>query len=357
MRIEHEHEDEHEGRAGTAGTQVAEPSRRLGEERDRRLETVRRYAEGPLARRLGVPGRPAQIEPAEHGKRSLVYFVAIAGAPPAVLRAVPRMTEAWTLGYNLRFLRRLGLPAPTLLAADFWPLTRLRWGFWPVVEERIEGQDVAALGRTEPAVRAVAATLARFHNVERRRWGRPMIARWGSYRRHLLARMARRARTLDSVLEAARADELVRWCRERATAAPLGPPFALTHGRVFAANFLVTPANRAYALDLVECRFAPFGHDVVWALEQLCEGEAAACEGFLGAYFAARPAGCREVFERSRAFFEVDYHLARASIYARRLPRRRHVPQAREQKRAVLHQHAARLSELTGIELTVAGVV
>jgi hypothetical protein len=289
------------------------------------LDAVRRYASGPLARRLGAAGRPVRLEPATRGKRSLVYFVEIEGVAPAVLRAVPGLADAWKLAHNLRALRAEGLPVPDLLAVDLWPLTRLRWGFWPVVERRIEGSHLDELGRPEAAVRAVAGLLARFHNVERRRWGWPAFGRWGSYRRHLLARMARRARTFDSVLETPRAADLVPWCREQAGAAPLDAPFSLTHSRVYCANFIVTPEGQAYAIDLLECRFGTFAIDLTWALK----------------------------YERSRPFFEADYHLARASIYARRLPRRLHVPQAREQKLTALRRHAARLSELTGVELTI----
>ncbi len=336
-----------------AAPSASEPTDRLGEQRSEHLEAVRRYVRGPLARRLGVEGRPARVEPAVHGKRSLVYFVDIEGTAPTVVRAVPRFADAWKLAHNLRAFQTKKLRVPTLVAADLSPLTRLRWGFWPLVEERIEGGHLDELGRPEAAVRAVASTLAQFHNVTRRRWGWPALPRWGSYGRHLLARMEKRARNFDAVLDTPRAAMLMQWCRERAAQAPLAPPFSLTHSRIYCPNFIVTPANDAYAIDLLECRFGTFGIDLTWALERLCAGEPQPCAWFLDAYFAERPAGRRGAYERSLPFFQVDYHLARASLYARRLPRRMHVPQARQQKLDALDRHAARLSHLTGIQLTI----
>ncbi|NQT51460.1 hypothetical protein HQ576_05390 [bacterium] len=338
---------------GAATDDARQTTRRLGEQRDERLGVVQRYAEGPLARRLHCRGQTPRVEPAQHGKRSLVYFVDFPQGPSVVLRAVPRLAEAWTLAHNLQVLGAKGLRVPKLLAASFCPLGRLRWGFWPVVEERIQGKHLDDLGRPEAAVRAAAGTLAEFHNVERSRWGRPVLPRWGSYRRHLLDRMEQRAYHFDAVLATPRADPLMVWCRQHAAESPLDPPFALTHNRIYTPNFVVTPDHRAYAVDLVECRFASFGIDLTWALKRLCADEPRATAWFLDAYFAQRPTACREAYERSRDFFEVDYHLARASIYARRYPRRLHVPHAKREKLNALRRHATRLRELTHIEFTV----
>ena len=328
--------------------------RRARERRQAPLALVQRYVAGPLARRLGVDGRGARVEPAAQGRRSLVYFVDLAGAPPAVLRAVPRLPDAWTLRHNHRLMRDLGLSVPALLAADLSPLSRLRWGFWAVVEERIAGSHIDEIGRPEPAARAVAAALAGIHNVGRRRWGWPVLGRWGSYRRYQLARVRRRALSLDGTLEQPRSAELVRWCVERAARAPLGPPFSLTHSRVYCANFVVTPdQSRAVAIDLLECRFGTFAIDLTWSLKRLCGERPDACAWFLDTYFAERTADCREAYERSRTYFEADYHLARASIYARRLARRAPGSQPARDKREGVRRHTARLAALTGIDFAV----
>jgi hypothetical protein len=326
---------------------------RLGEQREERLDQVARYAAGPLARRLRAAAQEVAVVPAEHGKRSLVYYVSVGGEPRAVLRAVPRLLDAWVLSHNLRLLARHGVPAPALLESRLCPLTRLRWGFWPVAEQWIQGRHLDELERREPALCAVARALARFHNVRRRSWGRPVWPRWTSYRRYLLRRMAGRARNFDAVLAEPKAEALIAWCRRHAAQAPLGPPYSLTHSRIYTPNFIVTDTDEAYAVDLLECRYGTFGIDLTWALKRLCQGRPGACQVFLDAYFAERPDGTRRVYEASQPFFETDYHLARASIYARRLARRLHVPQAREQKLDALRTHARRLSELTGIPLAI----
>lgn len=335
------------------GSERTAARQRIMASRRKLLDAVEGYCGGPLAKRLGAAGRPARVEPVPHGKRSMVYVVDFDGLPRTVFRAVLRFSDAWKLVYNHRHFLKLGLPVPRLLAASLWPPTRLRWGFWPVAEEYVEGRHLDQIGRPEPAVRAVAGTLARMHNVQRRRWGWPVLPRWGSYRRHLLARMHRRARDLEPSLEEARADELITWCRQRAAAAPLDAPFSLTHSRIYTSNFILTPDNRAVAIDLLECRFGTFGTDVIWALKRICAEEPEICGWFLDAYFAQRPDECRAAFDRSLPFFDVDYHLARAGIYSRRFVRRRHVPSAARQKLGALREHVARLTATTGIEMAV----
>jgi len=322
--------------------------------RNRMLAAARRYASGPLARVLGAGGRPARVEPAAQGVRSLVYFVEFDGIPRAVLRAVPRALDAWKLVYNLRHLAPTAAPVPRLLAAGRSPLARLRWGFWPVVEEWIEGRPAVGPARDEATVRAVAATLARLHNLERSRWGGPWLPRWTSYARHFLGRMAGRAGEVDLALARPRGAELGRWCREQAAAAPLGPPFSLTHSRVQPANFIVRPDGLAVAIDLLECRYGTFAVDLPRALERICGGEPEASDWFLETYFGLRPARSREAFERSRAFFEADFQLGRASRFARRV--RRSTKAGREPGRSLdaLRLHVARLAAITGVDMAVA---
>ena len=327
--------------------------RSVGARRRELLDTVRQYANGPLLRLLHASGRLIHIEPAAHGARSLVYFVEIDGQPRMVLRAVPRWPDAWRVAHNLRHLAALSLPVPRLLAADCSLLTRLRWGFSPIVEERIEGSHVDALGRSEPAIRAVARTLARFHGVQRRRWGSPGLPRWGSYRSYQLANMARRARDLSAVLENRPTEGLVRWCREQSRAAPLDAPFCLAHNRVHSANFVIAPDGQAYAIDLLECRYGAFAVDVAWALEQICLADPERMSWFLDAYFRDQPEAAREVFERSRPFFEADYHLARATTYARRLTRKARARGANERRLCILRGHIQHLAALTGLEMTL----
>jgi hypothetical protein len=242
---------------------------------------------------------------------------------------------------------------PKLLTWDCTLRTRLRWGFYALVEERVEGRHIEALGRPEHAVRAVARTLAQFHNLVRERWGWPRFPLWGSYRRYYLTRIARRAGALDGMLKRRGSGDLMAWFRDRAAGAPLEAPFSLTHSRVDSTNFVITPGGEAVALDLLECRFGTFASDVAWALERICKGRAEHVGWFLDTYFALRPRPCREAFEASRAFFAADYRLARASIYLRRLPDPARGGDRREKRLSALRAHLARLAGLTGIDLAV----
>jgi len=340
--------------ARVEGTQGVAPKklRPAAARRQKLLKRVRRYATGPLARRLGAPPEAIEVQPARHGERSLVYFVKVDGQPRVVLRAEWGFINAWQIVTSHRWLARRGLPVPRLIVGDFYLPSRVWWGFCPIVEEWVEGHHVDALGRPEPAIRAVATTLARFHAFERRRWGNPWVPRLGSYRRYFLSRQVRRAADLDSVLQRSRRGELLAWLDERAGTAPLEPPFSLLHCRVFAGNFVVTPQGEAVAVDLLEVRYGTFGLDVAWALERVCGGDGERSAWFLDTYFGLRPS-CREAFEASRPFFEADCGLAQAAVSARRVQLRLQKGRRVGSWLGSLRRQVERLAAITGIDLVV----
>jgi len=318
------------------------------------LSRVADYARGPLTRRLHAPAPPIAVRPPPRGMRSLVYLVDFAGLPRVVLRADGRWLRAARLAYNFRSFARLGLPVPRLLGCDLSPLTRLRWGFYVLAEEFVEGHFVDHAPDRVAAVRAAARALARFHSVTRRTWGWPGIPRLGSYRAYFLGHVAKRAANLARRLPQGQAERLNAWFREQAAAAPLGSPFALTHGRVNCGNFVVRPDGEATLLDLIEARYGSFCPDLVAALDRLCARDETLMSAFLREYFAARPPECRAAFEGSRTFFEASRAVGRASNLTRRLARATDPGEAAS-FRSKLHQQAARLSGLSGVDLTVTG--
>mgnify|MGYP005836354501 FL=1 len=198
---------------------------------------------------------------------------------------------------------------------------------------------------------APSRALARFHEVHRRIWGWPGFPRLGSYRAHFLRRVAERIGHLAPALAPGQSGLLDAWFRQHAVAAPLGPPFSLTHCRVNCGNFVVRPDGEAAVLDLIEARYGSYCPDLVSALERLCERDEGLMAAFLDEYFARRPAGCREAFEASRGFFEASRALGRAGTYARRIARAPAAPEA-PAFRARLARQMALLSRLTGIGLS-----
>ena len=316
-------------------------------------DAIEGYARGPLVERLGAPGPPVAVRPATQGTRSIVHLVDFEGFPRIVLRAVDRWLRAARLAYNFHAFCRMGLPVPALLDSDLSPLTRWRWGFYALSEQFVEGQHVHEAADRAAAVRAVARGLASFHNVEWRRWGWPGFRRLGSYRRHVLERVAERTGHLARVLPQPERDALAAWFDDHAATAALGPPFALTHSRVNLGNFVVRPDGEATVVDLIECRYGSFCPDLISALYRLCERDERLMAGFLDEYFTARPTGCREAFERSRTFFEASHELGQAASNTRRIARAAAADEAAA-FRAAVAEHAARLAELTGTRLTLA---
>ena len=337
--------------------QAADTGPQLRAEQQARIEAlydgIVRYAHGPLPRRLGAPGPPVAIRRDALGTRSVVHFVEFDGFPRVVLRALPRWLPAVRLARNFRSFARMGLPVPELLYSDLSPLTRWRWGFYALAEQWIEGQHPTEMADREPGVRAMGRALARFHSVERRRWGWPAFPRPGSYRAYFLERISRRIRHLDPALRPSGQAALEAWFREQGEEPALDPPFSLTHSRVNKVNFVVRPDGEVVVLDLIECRYGTFCPDLISALDRICERDEMLTASFLDEYFGRRPPRCREAFVRSRAFFEARHELAQSAINARRTARSATADEA-DASRDLLRGHVARLAALTGIELTLA---
>ncbi len=319
------------------------------------LDTVCRYARGPLANRLGWGDRNIQVVPAVHGVRSLVYFLDIEGSPRLVLRAVPGFSDAWKLSKNLSSLKSFGLSVPKLILKELSPIIRRKWGFYPIVEEYISGSHVGVLGRNELSVRSIATTLAQFHQIERASWGLPAIPipRWDSYKRYYLKRIARRAYGLDKMIETPRSKELIKWYMKRASSAPLDPPYSLLHARVNDGNFVISSKGKAYAIDLLECRYGTFAADVNWALERICMGDSDRIQWFLDAYSSEWPEYPRKEFEASRQFFSASYRLSRAAIRVRRIQRQMDKGEPCDDTLASLKRHVSQLSQITEIHMKV----
>ncbi|MFW6161699.1 MAG: phosphotransferase, partial [Planctomycetota bacterium] len=266
------------------------------------------------------------------------------------LRAVPRWLPAARLAYNFRSFARLALPVPRLLDSDLSPVTRLRWGFYALSEEYVRGQPPTETADRAGAVRAVARALARFHTVERPRWGWPAFPRLGSYRRYVLRRVSGRVGHLAGALPSDQCEALLAWFAQHADLAALEPPFSLTHSRVNSGNFILRPDGEVAVVDLIECRYGTWCPDLVSALHRLCECDERWTAAFLEEYFAARPAWCRAAFEESRTFFEANRALGQAASNTRRAARAAD-PEAAAALRARLAEDIRRLADLTGVAL------
>ena len=101
-------------------------------------DKARRYVEGPLRRLLGTTKPVTSFDHVPAGHRSVAYFVDIEGQPRGVFRAERSWHRGMALLSNMRHMADRGVPSPAVLAADRSLLTFLRWGFLPILEERVE---------------------------------------------------------------------------------------------------------------------------------------------------------------------------------------------------------------------------
>jgi Ser/Thr protein kinase RdoA (MazF antagonist) len=275
--------------------------------------------EGPLRRLLGTTKPVTSFDHVPAGRRSIVYFVDIEGQPRGVFRAERSWYRAMALLSNMRHLHARGLPAPRLLATDRSLVTFLRWGFLPILEERIEGTHPQQASDKLAALRSVAATLARMHAVQRTRWGTPRLPRWGRYRPYYLGRIKAWARLVVPVVDEPEDGAILPWFLDRARECPFDPPFSLLHASIRPDNFIVTEEGPTVPIDLSRLRYGCFATDLAWALKRMCAGDATARAEFEGAYFAGGGQERRQSFERSERFFLAAYELSRLATYARRL--------------------------------------
>lgn len=136
----------------------------IAEERAHHLETFQEWVEEVLLPDLGSSG-PASVQPAERGRRSLVYMIEADGLPRMVLRGEPDRIRVRRRVRGHRALIRHGVSAPAILRFDLDAATFRRLGFFPVIEEHLKGRHFDKVWNAETAAAALGEALACAHRV------------------------------------------------------------------------------------------------------------------------------------------------------------------------------------------------
>lgn len=274
--------------------------RYIDRKRERYLEAVSAY----LGKRYGT----AKVEPAKGGVRSLVFRCEVPGEGAIAFKGNKLFEDMWLEARALKLLRGRGIRVPELLWADWNPVTRLRYRFWPMAQRWVEGQLVKS-GDAE-----IGRALAELHSLESRWRGYPGLPRPGSFVSSLIRQSDEAAASLEQIGYGP-ARELSDWFR--AHRPPHAGNYSLLHGRINRDNMLRAP-DGIYWLDVGKVQFGTFAYELVRALWRLGGEEGALLDG----YFSRRPEK-REEFEASRLFYEAEFHLSLVNFCLRRLLRQK----------------------------------
>ncbi len=322
--------------------------------REAARKRLRSYVAVKVVPALGESGA-FDLVVAPEGTRSIVLFLRV-GGKRYVIKAHENVASATRILITTRHMVRHDVPVPRILFADLSPVTRLRHGAVFLVDEAIEGGDLATLERTEERLAAAGRALGRMHRVTRGRFGAPLpgLARRTDYFRFLQGRLNRRLDDLarSSAEFSAVADPIVRewFARQELAATPPGG-FSLCHLRVSDSNVLFGPTGEAYLIDVVTARYAHPAIDLERALYRWCNDDPRLSAAFLSAYFATFTGYSRTDWERQRDYHRASFHVTqiyRAAKEYRRFIADDNRRKTRRRRRTVTRHAHELLAVLTG---------
>ena len=155
------------------------------------LARIRCYVEENVLPRFDAAA-PFTLNVPLFGSKSLVYYLDIPNVCSVVLRAEPSRRKLARRMTNHDLLFRLRLPVPEVMYRDLRFRTRLRWGYYFMAEQRLEGM----LFREYPDPKGKAArlgeTFARLHRHTAE--GKGNLGSLRKYRRSKFILLRKRAR-------------------------------------------------------------------------------------------------------------------------------------------------------------------
>jgi len=291
--------------------------------REAAIEKLDGYVRTRLADALGCSGEEFTLSVAPEGTRSLVLFLEMP-VGRFVVKCLDDIVRATSTVIATRHVVRRGGPVPRLVFADLSPITRMRLGWFVLVEERVEGGSFYEGGRTDARLRAAARALAQLHSVTRPRWGPllPGLGRRSGYFRDIHARLTRRLDDLVGEMEGFEAigrPEIREWLGAQVASGEQAGGYSLSHLRVTQTNIMFPSDDEAVLIDLLTARYAHFAIDLERAVQRWCGLETARREIFLETYFGAFTAVTREQWEAVRPYHRASFHLTQAYRAAKEL--------------------------------------
>jgi len=291
----------------------------------KKRRAVKARIEGYVRRRvlpaLGLRGREFKLKVPKEGTRSIVLFLHV-GEQRFVLRVEDRIGRALRTWVWTRHIMARKAPAPRLLFADLSPWTRLRLGYFILVEEFVDGRNLYEVEATPERLRSAGVALASFHAATRSSWGPLLpVGRRSGFFRVQQDRLTRRLDELVKILPALAVfgDPVARaWLDARAPELDTSFGYSLCHLRVSDTNVLFRADDTAVLIDIVTARYSHPGSDLERAVHRWCKNVPERRELFLDAYCGRFERFTRSMWERSRPYFHASFHLTQANRVAQR---------------------------------------
>jgi len=271
---------------------------------------VRRFAEGPLRRRLGWGEGPIEVSVPGEGKRSLLFSLDPPGGRASILRLFEAAEPYRRYWRTLALAKAEGAPTPRLIDHGGGLWARWRLGGRYVLESRLPGRRPDAVGPTPELRAAVGRALARLHAIERDHWGpvdRPAGPGFAETLQRQLDRRMRDLRTFPEAVEPAAVDRMESWFRKELGALAPIRRFQLCHLHLGKDDILYD--SRADAAAFIDCGGAAF-HRAARDLahfqpyEKGWIGDGTGLREFLSAYVAESPPERAQELQREGPLFE-----------------------------------------------------
>jgi len=155
------------------------------------LARIRHYAEENVLPNFDTKG-PFTFNIPRLGGKSLVYYLDIPHVCSLVLRAEPSLRRLkWRIA-NHDMLFRLGLLVPKVLYRDLRFRTRLRWGYYFMAEQKLEGTPFKEYSNPKDKAASLGETFARLHRYTAE--GKGYLGSAHRYRRSKLLLLRKKAR-------------------------------------------------------------------------------------------------------------------------------------------------------------------
>lgn len=192
-----------------------------------------------------------------------------------------------------------------------------------LVEAFVPGKPLGESTLTPQIIDALAVTIGTMHAIRSKQWGPLGSPHRMGYATSALGRLANRMRSLSLPLEAnpprASRREMLRWAKRWRPVFDTLAEHSLKHGKMNPGNVIITPDLRAVLLDVGSLAWGSAAKDLVQLHHEAFGGEQAAWEAFAHRHCEIIGPEIASEIDLVEPFFHAYYHVAEASIAAKRL--------------------------------------
>jgi len=220
---------------------------------------------------------------------------------------------------------RYGIPCPRMLYSRIFPGLRAGLRMFLIVQEEIRGPYLEKLEDRDETIIQMGKALATMHRCTRNRWGavcmpspRNFLLKHRSYLSYRLNLTMGRLDNLEGWggVTGAEAKRLATMLEETSSRIQRNNRYELIHFDLNPTNVIVRD-KMPYMVDLESARFGHLAHDLERARHRLCASDLEQ-QLFLDSYFAEAGHVYQDLYDETKPFYELDYHVDFTNHYLKR---------------------------------------